>query len=111
MKTYSIVITQNTKGYNLVCLIAPANEKARTNLLDWLKSDPHWGKDMFNWQFEEGRDGSDYVEYTSGAFTAIVRACDYSDPNGYDPTKDDSLTFIEDLIWEARMKQRNQKVA
>ena len=111
MKTYSIIITKYINGYNLVSQIIPANDKAKSNFLDYLKSDIHWGKDMFNWQFEEGREGSDYVEYTSGAFTAILRAVDYTDPNHYDPFHDDSLTFLEDLIHEARTKQRNQKAA
>ena len=108
MKTYSIIITKYVNGYNLVSFLGPANDKAKSNFLAYLQSDNHWGKDMFNWQFEEGREGSDYVEYTSGAFTAILRAVDYSDPNGYNPSKDDSLTWLGDLIYEAR---KNHKAA
>ena len=104
MKTYSIIITKYVNGYNLVSFVGPANENAKTNFLAYLQNDNHWGKDIFNWQFEEGREGSDYVEYTSGAFTATLRAVDYSDPNGYNPMRDDSLTWLGDLLYEARNK-------
>jgi hypothetical protein len=66
MKTSYVIINSKCN------LVLEARESIEniipTTFIAWLQKDNHWNK--YDWKREEGREGSDYVEYTCGDLTA-----------------------------------------
>lgn len=97
MKTI-ILIQQSIHGMNLVSMVRESSsELLNGTFRSWLEN--NWGH--LTWEHSKGDEGSDSIEYKSGNYTATyTRIMDGSmtDENTYSPMRDDSLTFIEEVV-------------
>lgn len=83
---------------NLVSMVRESSsELLNGTFKSWLEN--NWGH--LTWEHSKGDEGSDSIEYKSGNYTATyTRIMDGSmtDENTYSPMRDDSLTFIEEVV-------------
>ena len=97
MKTI-ILIQQSIHGMNLVSMVRESSsELLNGTFKSWLEN--NWGH--LTWEHSNGEEGSDSIEYKSGNYTANytrIMDGDMNDENTYSPMRDDSLTFIEEVV-------------
>ena len=91
------IILIHHKDNNLVSFCRESSKQlVDTTFISWLQNDSHYGKK--EWQLEEGNEGSEYVEYTSGDLTAKYWQMQNADMSNrherYTPFDDNSLIFF-----------------
>jgi len=94
MKT-TILIQKSVKNLNVVLFCRESvSVLVEGTFEDYLKNDSHWGQ--YTWEHEEGKEGSDYVEYTCGDITASYAKSETATINdgSYTPFEDESLFFL-----------------
>lgn len=108
MKTI-ILIQQSIKGMNLVSMIRESSsELLNGTFKSWLEN--NWGH--LTWEHSKGDEGSDSIEYKSGNYTATytrIMDGDMNDENTYSPMRDDSLTFIEEVVPMAEKDEEDEE--
>lgn len=93
MKYILVIKSINSKFDGLVSEFRESSEPIiKTTLLDYLKSKSNWGKRQ--WMHEEGKEGSSYVEYTDGKYSASYMKTEAD----YSVSRDESLWFIGDVL-------------
>ena len=95
---YIVLIYHVNKG--LEGMVSSMDESSepilKGTLKEYLENDIHWSK--YPWNLEEGKEGTNYVEYTNDIFSASYQIYDGKFAECYSPANDDSLWFIGDVL-------------